>query len=147
MKKYELSEREKGVILGIVLNTRNDFLKKNKYVKIQYVELDDAKLITTEQEVEELVDKLCNKILSASELGNLFENKNIKDIVEKALTLKQKSVLFSYYHENKIDKEVGKELKTKEDTIRKMRNRAIDKIRKMIEEEKRWMRNYLEITT
>ena len=146
MKKYELSEREKGVILGIILNTRNDYLKKHKYVKIQCVELDDAKIITTEKEIEKLVDKLCNKIMSATELGNLFENKNIKDIVERALTLKQKSVLFSYYYEGKRDKQLGKELKIKEDTIRKMRNRAIDKIRKIIKEEKRWARNYLEIT-
>lgn len=134
MAKYELNEKEEGIILGIILNTMNDFLKMNKYSKIKYVTLEKAEVINANEKVEDNVIKSYDDNLSVSELGNLFENSKIKKIIDKALTNKQKSVLFLYYCKNKKDKEIGKLMNLKEDTVRKIRNRAIEKIGKMVRE-------------
>ncbi len=134
MIEYNLTEKEKGIILGIILNTRNDYLKKNKYSKIQYVNLESVAVITATNKVEDDVERIVDNLVSSSELENLFSNNKIKKIIKKALTKKDKSVLFLYYCKNKTDKETAKILNLKEDTARKIRNRAIDKIRKMMEE-------------
>lgn len=134
MAKYELNEKEEGIILGIILNTMNDFLKMNKYSKIKYVALEKAEVINANEKVEDNVIKSYDDNLSVSELGNLFENSKIKKIIDKALTNKQRSVLFLYYCKNKKDKEIGRLMNLKEDTVRKIRNRAIEKIGKMVRE-------------
>ena len=132
MIKYELTEKEKGIILGIILNTRNDYLKKNKYSKIQYVTLENIEMVKSEYMVEDVVQKNYNGSMSVSELGNLFTDLKLKKIIEKALTEKQRYVLFLYYCKNKKDKEISLILNLKEDTVRKIRNRTLEKIRKMI---------------
>lgn len=134
MIEYKLTEKEKGIILGIILNTRNDYLKKNKYSKIKYVNLESIAIITANDRVEDDVERIFDSVVSSSNLENLFTNIKIKRIIEKALTKKDKSVLFLYYCKNKTDKETANILKIKEDTARKIRNRAIEKIRRMMKE-------------
>ena len=134
MAKYDLNEKEEGIILGIILNTMNDFLKMNKYSKIKYVTLEKAEVINANERVEDNVIKSYDENLSVFELGNLFENSKIKKIIDKALTNKQRSVLFLYYCKNKKDKEISRLMHLKEDTVRKIRNRAIEKIGKMVRE-------------
>lgn len=134
MIEYKLTEKEKGIILGIILNTRNDYLKKNKYSKIKYVNLESVAIITANDRVEDDVERILDSIVSSPDLENLFTNIKIKRIIEKALTKKDKSVLFLYYCKNKTDKETANILKIKEDTARKIRNRAIEKIRRMMKE-------------
>lgn len=134
MKEYELNRQEKGMILGIILNTRNDYLKKYKYSKIKYESLENIETINTNERIEDVVLKNYDEFLCSSELSNLFENPNIKEVIEKALTEKQKSVLFLYYCKNKKDKEIASILSIKEDTSRKIRNRSLEKIRKRIKE-------------
>ncbi|MDO5555578.1 MAG: sigma-70 family RNA polymerase sigma factor [Clostridia bacterium] len=137
MKKYEMNEKEKGVILGIILNTRNDYLKKEKYSKVKFVQLDNVENMEGEECVEDIVERILDNIATEKNFGQIFKNKNIKTIIEKALTNKQRSVLFCYYYQNKKDREVGEELDMKEDTVRKTRNRALEKIRKLINEEEK----------
>lgn len=132
MIKYELTQKEKGIILGIVLNTRNDYLKKNKYSKIKYIELKNINVLISDETFDDVIQNKCNTIMSASELGNLFTDPKLKKIIEMALTDKQRSVLFLYYCKNKKDKEISQILNLKEDTVRKIRNRTLEKIRKMI---------------
>lgn len=134
MEEYELSRQEKGIILGIILNTRNDYLKKYKYSKIKYESLENIETINTNERIEDVVLKNYDEFLRSSELSNLFENPNIKKVIEKALTEKQKSVLFLYYCKNRKDKEIASILNIKEDTSRKIRNRSLEKIRKKIKE-------------
>lgn len=136
MAKYDLNEKEEGIILGIILNTMNDFLKMNKYSKIKYVTLEKAEVINANERVEDNVIKSYDENLSVFELGNLFENSKIKKIIDKALTNKQRSVLFLYYCKNKKDKEISRLMNLKEDTVRKIRNRAVEKISKMVKEQK-----------
>ena len=73
-----------------------------------------------------------DNIVSSSHLENLFTNTKIKRIIEKVLTKKDKSVLFLYYCKNKTGKETDNILNLKEDTARKIKNRAIEKIRRMM---------------
>ncbi len=86
MKEYELNRQEKGIILGIILNTRNDYLKKYKYSKIKYESLENIETINTNERIEDVVLKNYDEFLCSSELSNLFENPNIKEVIEKALT-------------------------------------------------------------
>lgn len=69
------------------------------------------------------------KEIIAPKIENVFRDEKITKIV-KALTFREKLVLFLYYFEDKTDNEIGKSLKSKEDAIRKVRKRALEKIQK-----------------
>ena len=64
MIEYKLTEKEKGIILGIILNTRNDYLKKNKYSKIKYINLESVAIITANGRVEDDVERILDNIVS-----------------------------------------------------------------------------------
>ena len=49
--------------------------------------------------------------------------------IVKALTLREKLVLFSYYFEKKTDAAIGNALNINGDTARKIRIRALEKIK------------------
>lgn len=133
MKKYNMSERERGFILGIILNTKNDYLKKYKYSKIQYVELEDDSIIESNENVESIVEENFDATLLPNNLEKIFRDKKLSKIV-KALTEEQRSVLF-WFIKGKNDKEIAKELNKNMHAINKMKNRTFSKIKNKYEED------------
>lgn len=133
MKKYAMTEREKGFILGIILNTKNDYLKKYKYSKIQYVELEDDTNIESSDNVERIVEENFDATLLPNELEKIFKDRKLNKIV-KALTNEQRSVLF-LFSKGKSDKEIAKELNKNMHAINKMKNRTFNKIKNKYKEE------------
>ena len=126
---YNLSNEEKSYLRKIVENTRMDFFNKNKYVFMEDdIEFIDENLLISIENIEVNFEIKCDKELSPSEIENVFKDRNMNKIV-KALTLREKLVLFSYYFENKTDSQIAKALNLNSDTVRKIRGRALKKIK------------------
>ena len=126
---YDLNENEGKYLKKIVMYTRGEYLRKNKYIFIEKEDIDevDEKMLVSIDNVEINVEIKSEKEIIASKIENVFRDEKITKIV-KALTLREKLVLFLYYFEDKTDKEISKSLKCREDSIRKARKRALDKI-------------------
>lgn len=127
---YILSNDEKSYLRKIAMYTRKDYLRKNKYIFIEddIDEIDEKFLISIEN-VEINVEVKTDMEICAPNIEKVFKDRKMNKIV-KALTLREKLVLFSYYFENKTDAAIGKALNIKGDTARKIRNRALDKAKK-----------------
>ena len=127
---YELSKNEKSYLRKIVINTRNEYLRVNKYIFIEGEMNDvDEKLLISIENVEINFEIKSERDICAPEIEKVFQDKNMFNIV-KALTLREKLVLFSYYFEKKTDAATGKALNINGDTARKIRIRALEKIKK-----------------
>lgn len=126
---YEVNEDEGKYLKKIVMYTRREYLRKNKYIFIEKEDIDeiDEKMLVSIENVEINFEIKSEKEIIAPKIENVFRDEKITKIV-KALTLREKLVLFLYYFEDKTDKEIAKTLKSKEDAIRKARNRALEKV-------------------
>lgn len=126
---YNLSNEEKSYLRKIVESTRKDFFIKNKYGEFEEdIENVNEKYLISIENIEINFEVKYDNELSPLEIEKVFRDSNINKIV-KALTLREKLVLFSYYFENKTDSEVGKLLSISADTARKIRTRALKKIK------------------
>ena len=129
---YKLSKNEKYYLRQIVINTRNEYLRNNKYIFIESEmnDVDEKLLISIENvEINFEIKIKSERDICAPEIEKVFKDKNMFNIV-KALTLREKLVFFSYYFEKKTDAATGKALNINGDTARKIRVRALDKIKK-----------------
>lgn len=133
---YILSNDEKSYLRKIVMYTRKDYLRKNKYIFIED-DIDDVedKFLISIENVEINVETKTDMEICAPNIENVFKDEKMNKIV-KALTLREKLVFFSYYFENKTDAAIGKALNIKGDTARKIRIRALDKVKKEYEKMK-----------
>lgn len=126
---YALNNKEKAYLRGIAINTRNDFLKNEKYKKYEEIELEETEeIVDKDNKIEDILVVIDNENVDSYCIEKVFEDKKIMKIVE-ALTLKEKLVLFSFYFENNTDLEISKALNEKADTIKKVRQRALIKIK------------------
>ena len=133
---YILSNDEKSYLRKIAIYTRKDYLRKSKYIFIEddIYEIDEKFLISIEN-VEINVEVKTDMDICAPNIEKVFKDRKMNKIV-KALTLREKLVLFSYYFENKTDAAIGTALNIKGDTARKIRIRALDKAKKEYEKMK-----------
>lgn len=126
---YELNEDEGRYFKKIVMYTRREYLRKNKYIFIEKEDIDevDEKMLVSIDNVEISFEIKSEKEIIAPKIEDVFRDEKITKIV-KALTLREKLVLFLYYFEDKNDREIGKSLRIKQDTVQKTRKRALEKI-------------------
>ena len=127
---YELSKEEKTYLRQIVINTRNKYFRKNKYIFIENNIADaDEKFLISIENVEINFEIKSERDICAPNIEKVFKDENMFNIV-KALTLREKLVLFSYYFEKKTDAATAKALNNNGDTARKITIRALEKIKK-----------------
>lgn len=138
---YILSNKEKAALITIARRARYDYLRKNDYTYLEDdIDMIDEELLISEENIEKTVLEKIDRALCASELEKISDDPYLVEIL-KALTKKEKLVLFCYYIEEdeenkkekftkKTDKKVGEELNMKADTVRKIRDRAKKKIKK-----------------
>lgn len=126
---YETNEDEGRYLKKIVMYTRSEYLRKNKYIFIEKEDIDevDEKMLVSIDNVEISFEIKSEKEIIAPKIEDVFRDEKITKIV-KALTLREKLVLFLYYFEDKNDREIGKSLKIKQNTVQKTRKRALEKI-------------------
>lgn len=122
---YILNKREENTLKKIIKYARYDYLRNNNL----FSEMEDIELyeIPAKDNLEFQVMNNCDIEVQAQELEMIFTEKNIFKAI-KALTYKDKLVLFLYYVENITDKEIAELLKVNRNTICQQRKRIIKKI-------------------
>lgn len=123
----ELSKEEKLYLKRIVMTAKNKYIKKNEKYINKSISLDDAILFREETILDVVLQRCQNELASAVEFEKSFSDTNLYNIV-KALTFKEKEVLFYLYKEEKNINEISKIMNLDRKTIRTIRNKAQAKI-------------------
>jgi DNA-binding NarL/FixJ family response regulator len=129
MKNYleeELSPEEKVYLKKIIISARNNYIEKNsKYIKNEFVPIEDIDIVSIEQEdmsnIENFIDDISN-------IHRVFTNEKIANIA-KQFSGKEKKVLLSLYHQKTIN-EIAQELGIYRGTVREIRNNIKRKLEK-----------------
>lgn len=109
-----------------LLHKRIDYLKHKKYLL-------DKEISMSNKEWEKLfnTDNFEYSFLNEEKCKNEELVKALKQLTEK-----QRKVIIQYYYKNKKLKEIAKDMNKDESTVRKLKDRAIEKLRNYLEVEK-----------
>lgn len=122
----ELSNEEKAYLKSIIQNTKIKYIRDNyDYLNSSIMCVDER--IESESIIDSIFSKFETELKSAVEFECLIENSQLYKSI-KALSLKEKMVLFSLYKENKNINETANEMKIDRATARRLRNKALSKI-------------------
>lgn len=124
----KLSKEEKLYLKRIVMTAKNKYIQKN-YNNINNTDIFMSDTICMEEEsVLDLVLQKCqDDIDSAIEFEKTISNPNLYNIV-KALSLREKEVLFYLYKKQKSINETAQIMNVDRKTIRKYRDKVQAKI-------------------
>ena len=126
---YELSKQEKSFLITIAKRTRINYLEKNHYIYLEDdIDIFNENIFVSQIDVEKNYEKKCETNICVNELEKIFSDPRLVKSVE-VLAYKEKLVLFLYYLKEKNDKNIGKKLNLKQDTVTKIRERALKRIK------------------
>lgn len=123
----ELSKEEKLYLKKIVMTARNKYIQRNRMYLNSMRTLNDEIISTEESVLESILQKCQEEVTSAVEFEKTFSNPSLYNIV-KALSLKEKHVLFYLYKEQKSVNEISHIMHMDRVTIWRIRDRAQKKI-------------------
>lgn len=124
----ELSKEEKAYIMKIVLNTRRKYIRDNyEFINNKNIDLLEIEDIEAESVLDAVINKCENEIKSAIEFENVISDNKLYFVV-KALSLKEKIVLFSLYKERKEIKQIALEMNLSRKRVWQIKCQAQDKI-------------------
>ena len=127
----ELTSEEKVYLKRIVMTARNKYIQKNyNYINNTNIVMNDE-LFAEETVLDTVLRKCQDEVDSAIEFEKIISNPKLYNIV-KALSLREKKVLFYLYKEQKNIKEVSEIMHLDRKTVRKYRNVAQEKIIKRL---------------
>ncbi len=106
-----------------LLHKRIDYLKHKKYLLDKEISMSN-----NEWKILSNTDNFDYSFLSAENCKSEELTKAIKKLTEK-----QRKVIIQYYYKNKKLKEIAKDMNKDESTIRKLKDRAIEKLRNYLE--------------
>ena len=106
-----------------LLHKRIDYLKHKKYLL-------DKEISMSNEEWENLynTDNFDYSFLNEEKCKNEELVKGLKQLTEK-----QRKVIIQYYYKNKKLKEIAKDMNKDESAVRKLKDRAIEKLRNYLE--------------
>jgi DNA-directed RNA polymerase specialized sigma subunit len=124
----ELSTQEKLYLKKIVMTGRNKFIEKNyEYINNSIILIDHAVLVEEDSILESVLQRCQEEVDSAREFDRALSNPALSNIV-KALSLKEREVLFYLYKEKKSINETSEKMKISTRTVSRLRDKALDKI-------------------
>lgn len=124
----ELSTQEKLYLKKIVMTGRNKFIEKNyEYINNSIILIDHAVLVEEDSILESVLQRCQEEVDSAREFDRALSNPALSNIV-KALSLKEREVLFYLYKEKKSINETSEKIKISTRTVSRLRDKALDKI-------------------
>lgn len=127
----KLTSEEKVYLKRIVMTARNKYIQKNyNYINNTNIVMNDE-LFAEETVLDTVLRKCQDEVDSAIEFEKIISNPKLYNIV-KALSLREKEVLFYLYKEQKNIKEVSEIMHLDRKTVRKYRNVAQEKIIKRL---------------
>ena len=128
----ELSKEEKKYLKILILNVRRKYIRDNyNYINNNDIDLYYCVNVETESVLDIVIKKCEKEIKSACEFEQLISNDKLKNSL-KALSLKERIVLFCLYKKEMSVNETAKETRMDRTSVWRVKNRAIDKIMKNI---------------
>lgn len=128
----ELTKEEKLYLKKVILNTRRLYIRDNyDFINSTNIECYDIEDIETESLLDAVINKCEREIESAVEFEKVISDSKMYKAI-KALSLKEKIVLFSLYKENKTINQIAFEMNLCRKTIWNIKSKALDKIMKYI---------------
>ena len=124
----ELSKEEKLYLKRIVMTAKNKYFEKNyNYINNTSMFVDEIVSAGEESVVDAVLEKCQEEVKSAREFEKTLSNPSLYNIV-KALSLREKEVLFYLYKKQKSINETAVIMGLDRKTIRKYRDEAHRKI-------------------
>ena len=128
----ELSNEEKLYLKRIVMTARNKYFEKNyNYINNTNMLIDEVVVKEENSVLDAVLEKCQEEIDSAMEFEKTLSNPSLYNIV-KALSLREKEVLFYLYKKQKSINETADIMHLDRKTIRKYRDDAQSKIMKKL---------------
>lgn len=124
----ELSKEEKSYLKKLILNVRRKYIKDNyEYLNSNDVNWDTFEDIECNSLFDAVLNKCVNELKSALEFERLFCDEKLYNVT-KALSVKEKMVLFALYKEEKGINQIANEMNVERTTIWRIKNKAQEKI-------------------
>ncbi|MCI8587252.1 MAG: sigma-70 family RNA polymerase sigma factor [Clostridia bacterium] len=124
----ELSKEEKLYLKRIVMTAKNKYIEKNyKYINSIDICLEDTIVKGEETVLDAVLQKCQEEITSAIEFEKTISNPSLYKII-KALSLREKEVLFYLYKKQKNIKETAKIMNIDRKTVNRIRGKVQKKI-------------------
>lgn len=124
----ELSKEEKSYLKKLILNVRRKYIKDNyEYLNSKDINWDTLEDVEGSSLFDAVLNKCVDELKSALEFEKLFCDEKLYNIV-KALSVKEKTVLFALYKEEKEVNQIANELNVERTTIWRIKNKAQEKI-------------------
>ena len=124
----ELSKEEKSYLKKLILNVRRKYIKDNyEYLNSKDINWDTLEDVEGSSLFDAVLNKCVDELKSALEFEKLFCDEKLYNIV-KALSVKEKTVLFALYKEEKEINQIANELNVERTTIWRIKNKAQEKI-------------------
>lgn len=128
----ELSKEEKLYLKRIVMTAKNKYFEKNSnYINNTNMFIDEIVSKTEEAVLDSVLQKCQEEVDSAIEFEKTLSNLTLYNIV-KALSLREKEVLFYLYKQQKSMNETAEIMNLDRKTVRKYRDKAQGKIIKKL---------------
>lgn len=129
--KYDLSSKEKSYLKKIIINARNKYFDKNKFIEKEMVtdwniEDKDGNIIVNIK-FDLSYEMKPDEYISFKNFIEIFSDKKLARIY-KGLKPKEKYILFLYYYLGYTDKQISKEVAITPDNVRITRNRILKKL-------------------
>lgn len=124
----ELSKEEKSYLKKLILNVRRKYIKDNyEYLNSNDVNWDTFEDIECNSLFDAVLNKCVDELKSALEFERLFCDEKLYNVT-KALSVKEKMVLFALYKEEKGVNQIANEMNVERTTIWRIKNKAQEKI-------------------
>lgn len=124
----ELSKEEKSYLKKLILNVRRKYIKDNyEYLNSKDVNWDTFEDIECNSLFDAVLNKCVDELKSALEFERLFCDEKLYNVT-KALSVKEKMVLFALYKEEKGINQIANEMNVERTTIWRIKNKAQEKI-------------------
>ena len=125
----DLSKEEKLYLKRIVLSAKNTYLRANYKAFNSEVKLEENIIDYSENLLEVIFQSFENSIKDVFEFEKVFSNIIIYKTI-KALSLKEKEVLFLLFKEDMTVTEISEKMKIRRETVWRIKQRAQNKILK-----------------
>lgn len=124
----ELSKEEKSYLKKLILNVRRKYIKDNyEYLNSKDVNWDTFEDIECSSLFDAVLNKCVDELKSALEFERLFCDEKLYNVT-KALSVKEKMVLFALYKEEKGINQIANEMNVERTTVWRIKNKAQEKI-------------------
>ena len=122
----KLSNEEKLYLKTLIVNVRRKYIRDNyRFINGKNIDYSELNLEDSESIFDTLIHKFDKELKSAMEFEKLISNEKLYKII-RALSLKEKMMLFYLYKEEKDIYEVAKIMNISLATAYRLKNQALD---------------------